>query len=416
RYILTAEVIVYNKNAVALAADSAVTVYGSKTYNSANKLFMLSKYYPVGILIYNSASINNIAMEIIIKEYRKKLRKNCFATLKEYKDDFINFLEKFLPTQITDDDRKISLINQLHNLFNYVFFCRRDVPQIQQGQDFFAITNEFLDKVFAEVSKLYTNETNIDFSIIDLGKEMEGIFSSRLRLPITNKDTIPKLLAILPYYINIPFNPGLTGVAICGYGENEFAPKVYGFETLGFVNNYFKINDLQNNEGSNNGVIPLAQRDMTDLFVKGIDNQVYDFIVSQYNQFIDDLFTKLPGVNPTLTRYIKTNKNAISTRIQGVLQQEKIQPLLDVINILSKDELAELSESLVNLQALKHKMSLNMETVGGPVDVAVISKHDGFVWKKRKLYFDKDLNPHFFENYFSKDEVCDIIKDEEGKK
>ena len=54
-----------------------------------------------------------------------------------------------------------------------------------------------------------------------------------------------------------------------------------------------------------------------------------------------------------------------------------------------------------------------METVGGPIDVAIISKHDGFIWKKRKLYFDKDINQHFFENYFSKDEVCDIIKNKE---
>jgi hypothetical protein len=39
------------------------------------------------------------------------------------------------------------------------------------------------------------------------------------------------------------------------------------------------------------------------------------------------------------------------------------------------------------------------ETVGGPIDVAVISKGDGFVWIKRKHYFERDLNPHFFRNH-----------------
>jgi len=40
------------------------------------------------------------------------------------------------------------------------------------------------------------------------------------------------------------------------------------------------------------------------------------------------------------------------------------------------------------------------ESVGGPVDVAVISKGDGFVWIKRKYYFDSDINKHFFDKYY----------------
>ena len=43
---------------------------------------------------------------------------------------------------------------------------------------------------------------------------------------------------------------------------------------------------------------------------------------------------------------------------------------------------------------------MDAETVGGPIDVAVISKADGFIWIKRKHYFSKELNPHFVANYF----------------
>jgi hypothetical protein len=42
------------------------------------------------------------------------------------------------------------------------------------------------------------------------------------------------------------------------------------------------------------------------------------------------------------------------------------------------------------------------DSVGGPIDVAVISKIDGFVWIKRKHYFDPALNHQFFSNYFQK--------------
>jgi hypothetical protein len=36
------------------------------------------------------------------------------------------------------------------------------------------------------------------------------------------------------------------------------------------------------------------------------------------------------------------------------------------------------------------------ETVGGAVDVAVMTRGDGFVWIKRKHYFDPALNPRYF--------------------
>ncbi|MCF8362470.1 MAG: hypothetical protein K9G70_07585 [Prolixibacteraceae bacterium] len=75
---MTAVVGILNKQGIAIAADSAVTVSGTnnrKVYNSANKIFTLSKYYPVSVSIYNNASFMGIPWEILIKEYRKQLDK-----------------------------------------------------------------------------------------------------------------------------------------------------------------------------------------------------------------------------------------------------------------------------------------------------------------------------------------------------
>jgi hypothetical protein len=74
-------------------------------------------------------------------------------------------------------------------------------------------------------------------------------------------------------------------------------------------------------------------------------------------------------------------------------------PVVAVVSSLPKDELASMAESLVNLTSLKRRVSLELETVGGPIDVAVISKSDGFVWINRKRYFEKEDNPRFFSNY-----------------
>ena len=45
-------------------------------------------------------------------------------------------------------------------------------------------------------------------------------------------------------------------------------------------------------------------------------------------------------------------------------------------------------------------ISSDEESVGGPVDVALISKGDGFIWIKRKHYFEKKYNPYFIKNYY----------------
>lgn len=51
---MTAIVAVLNKHAVAVAADSAVTMGNThKVVNSANKIFTLSKYNPVAVMTYN---------------------------------------------------------------------------------------------------------------------------------------------------------------------------------------------------------------------------------------------------------------------------------------------------------------------------------------------------------------------------
>lgn len=67
-----------------------------------------------------------------------------------------------------------------------------------------------------------------------------------------------------------------------------------------------------------------------------------------------------------------------------------------MVGYLSKEDIAELAEALVHLTQLKLKVSPEPETVGGPIDVAVISKGDGLIWIKRKHYFEPDLNPRYF--------------------
>ena len=81
------------------------------------------------------------------------------------------------------------------------------------------------------------------------------------------------------------------------------------------------------------------------------------------------------------------------------IQNNYIKPLMDTVSFLDKEDLADMAESLVRMTCLKRHVTTDEETVGGPVDVAIVTKGDGFIWKKRKHYFDPELNSQFFERY-----------------
>lgn len=150
-----------------------------------------------------------------------------------------------------------------------------------------------------------------------------------------------------------------------------------------------------------------AQRSAADLFIGGVD--------PSYQRFIDDgVSDLLPGLaEEVATHFSVTDQTRVDSlrrvfknRAEGFVQSMRdrrrdrfITPLHDAVDFLDKPELAVLAENLVSLTALKQKISLDLETVGGPIDVAVISKHDGFIWIKRKHYFSAELNHSFMANY-----------------
>ena len=106
--IVSAGICIMNKNAIALAADSAVTIGPHLAiHNSANKLFALSKVAPVGAIIYSNAEVMGIPVEILIKQYKRDLGQKTFEFLEEYVNDFISYLLSICEIYSTSSDFKL---------------------------------------------------------------------------------------------------------------------------------------------------------------------------------------------------------------------------------------------------------------------------------------------------------------------
>ena len=203
-----------------------------------------------------------------------------------------------------------------------------------------------------------------------------------------------------------------TGIVIAGFNEKDMFPSIVNFNLI--MNNNGKIeiddyNELFNFNG--NKIMPFAQQDVINTFLKGINSNMSNAIVNYFNNYIDKYLEELriefnsdnkikkeshQSINEVLNKFDKTNDKRASDFEKDIdnLKKNFYNEMLESIGSLPKKELANMAESLIHITSLKRKLDSDLETVGGDIDVAIISKGDGFIWIKRKNYYDINLNPH----------------------
>ena len=145
------------------------------------------------------------------------------------------------------------------------------------------------------------------------------------------------------------------------------------------------------------------------MLLERIINSLKELLLDNYPKAIADEFKKFfsgksdVALKDNLTNIGKGILDKFKEDLDLYRHKKHINPVMSAVSFLPKEELALMAETIVSLTSFKRKISLDAaETVGGPIDVAVISKGDGFVWIKRKHYFNKELNPNFVTSYYTK--------------
>jgi hypothetical protein len=73
------------------------------------------------------------------------------------------------------------------------------------------------------------------------------------------------------------------------------------------------------------------------------------------------------------------------------LRAEQVAPLVQAA--MPIEDAADLAEFLVETTVRFVRFMPGADSVGGPIEVAAITKHEGFKWLKRKHYYSRELNP-----------------------
>ncbi len=410
-----------NRQAVAIASDSASTAideYGRPIYSTAHKIFALSDTEPVGIMIYGSAAFMGIPWETIIKIYRDKLGHTVFSSLQEYGHSFVEFLKRektFAPRDIQEqyvEDNLFAYMDALrsyiHQSIDYHFNYEEELDSNQLRE----LVADMIDKELERWKSGVTAITEVEVFTRKFRGEYSRLIDEIVRevfedLPINDQAQLslerlsaalfsyfPKSSEVLPY----------SGIVITGFGEADIFPSLVSYKVQGTALDELKYTEEAvraiNHENSAM-IIPFAQGEVMRTFIDGISPMMENF----YEDFIEEIFRKYPGfildelveeMDPEERMQYEEKIREIGVenftnsfnQIRQFQYEINIKPILTIVSILAKGELAEMADSLVNLTCLRKKFSNEDETVGGPVDVAVISKGDGLVWIRRKNYYD----------------------------
>lgn len=426
---MTAEVAILNREAVAMAADSAVTMRrggSEKIFPSANKIFALSRFYPVGIMVFGVAAFMQLPWETVIKAYRERLGDRGFATLQEYADDFVGYLrnDKLLVTRKVED-RHIQV--RIHGYFQYIVddIQKRVQDRLQAGQE---VDDAEVGGIVSEaiaghhtawkdpdpIPGLKTgSHDELRLRVTPFVGEARQRAFEKLPLSGTAKRQLSQIATWL--FTKMPERPvpvDRSGIVISGFGIQELLPHLRSFKIDGRIGRVLQCRPHHSFDVSHESdalIIPFAQTDVVQTFMEGVEPSYAREIELAFLGILKALpgeILKLVGSAPKgEIRRVRDASVRAATAMFDDLRKELLQrrreqfvdPVLEVVQILPKDELAAMAEALVNLTSFKRHMSLEAESVGGPIDVAVISRGDGLIWIKRKHYFDAGLNAHYLE-------------------
>lgn len=430
---MTAEIAVYNKLAVSLAADSAVTITGGNTVkinNGAEKLFALSKHHPVGLMVYGAGSLCGVPWEMIIKEYRRQLGDTCYDTVEQYAEKFWEFLcdcHHIIPDDIKKNYLEEILLHNVlpdfmqhlqDNIIKEFIISESRHPNTAETYDILEtacreFVNNFNTSQFYEGFDDDDLEEALKFSIPLAKDACESLLynDGDTQIPESLVDALSTMFAQIVCRKS-PFGTN-TGLVIAGYGDKEFFPSILAYDVVGFFGSKLRYlpNMDKSTSGGESGVTAYAQEDEVSAFMTGISGELQSFMFPKIENGTDNILNNIVAqidasslpeeerkkLISSIIDFATENWVKITGEIREYVVENHISKVVEMIEFLPKQDLGYMAESLVNLTAFKRKISNDSETVGGPIDVAIISKGDGFVWVKRKHYFDKELNYQYFK-------------------
>jgi hypothetical protein len=405
---VTAEICILNREAVAMASDSAATVELTtadgrifKYFPTVDKIFRVGNdVHTVGVMIYQSPAIMEVPWETLIKLWGDSLEDRRLSRLADYATSLLAFVRGH--PAIKAPDQQEHHFGQTTELFAASLLSLLDSNVRTEIEDKGQVSEARLSEITHQViggerdrwlalEELIPNPERQAKAVTD---QYGALLSRTIRryfvnYPLTDEDRA----AITEAAGNLFFRDfravlGYTGLVIAGYGEDDIFPAVQHYEVEGLIADYLKarlIDEFKTgiDPKQHARIIPFAQQEMVQAFIVGAE----EVSVAELKSFAKTCFEELAAT----TRMSEARRDAaVDAALAGWddavkrYANDRGSRVQLVIGMLPKRELAAMADTLVSLTSFKRRVSPEAESVGGPTDVAIISKSEGFRWFRRK--------------------------------
>ena len=420
---MTALVSILNKKAVVIAADSAVTsTKGGKTkiFNTANKIFRLSDNKPVGVMIYDSDQFMQTPWDVLFKLYRDRRSNKSFDTLKEYAEDFLGFLKSEKHCNSAENQLAWFTSELSSHYYKVQGNARQECEEaLQENPDADA------QQLFQERVRENMRISNEAFSEADMCPEFDRYSLRQIRsygkerfddlMELCKEDGMPGTREeweenFYNYIRSQCFN-NETGIVFVGYGDDDIFPSLLPVHVAGLIEGHlrFYYDEIESIDNDNDASIqPFAQTDTMISLMKGVHPAMYDTVLDRLADAMVATRTKIvealkaESASDFLVKKVEEGAldeihDKFHDDMKSYIQDTFVNGIVDAVSSFNIEDLVKMAESLISITNLQRHFSSSEESVGGPVDVAVITKSEGFVWVNHKQWFQQEMNPQMIE-------------------
>ena len=410
---MTAQIVLMNKIGIAIASDSSLTMSrgdNRRTYASAEKIFPLDKSHKIAILHSGTVEFMEHPFEVLLTEWSKSLQRP-FGTVEEYGESFCNWLAH--RQDLFSEEAQLAYFEDL--LTGYFLEVRRALlKNLEEGgipssewateatlsrvNDFLDSDIEYLDSLedfeglnlkWAE-SRFQTVQSAITASIEYVFDDVPRDKESEVRYETISRKVLHKRIFSNVYDAKLAF---------VGYGENSIYPMHTWIDFQGVVGDKprFVRNSLTISTGFSSSLRTHAQDEAIHTFLRAYHRSFFNIAQNHQRDSLRklrDLMTENLGgsdnaeFNEKIEIFIEDRVSEVGEEFERVSSSDFVDPFTSTLSGLPPTSLGKMAENLIELQILRQSSQAIQDTVGGPVDVAVITLDKGFEWFRHKTMED----------------------------
>ena len=394
---MTAQVAIMNERCVAAASDSTMTLGSGerrRTVQSADKMFDLGELHRIAVLVSGSALFMQVPYDVLIGEWKGTLRAPL-PTLNEYASSFCAWLLE--QRALFDEARQRDHFNGMAR--EYFLGVRNGILQRLASQHLDAEPWDDINvaaAVDAEVEAWLAelnhrdncppNYSERDRAFLEAcSDELQSSFNWAFDDTPRTVRSDHRLLNEVPGLLLTKAEPwNFEGtIAFVGYGEREIFPGHQVVVLSGIVANRLLARWWEPTRVSPSDrsiLTPFAQSEAIHTFLRAFNA---DFLTAAHRR-LDAVLESVVDSPEELEPVAEAAHSGLEEDFGNLSWDRFVRPMLATVESLHRMDIARMAESLVGLQALRAASSEEQPTVGGPIDVLVISRDHGVEWVRRK--------------------------------